>query len=123
MIALYVIATGNMYIDDKLIATGYAGLRDAANDFRRTHEKNVGPLPCGSYTMLPARKHPRLGPTAIPLQPSATNEMHGRSGFYIHGDNKAGDRSASQGCIVLPSSARKTLAALPLWTPIIVIAR
>ena len=62
----------------------------------------IGPLPQGTYRIDPAIDHPHLGPVSMPLIPAPTNEMHGRGGFYIHGDNALHDDSASEGCIVVP---------------------
>ena len=62
---------------------------------------NYGPLPVGRYTIGPASNdHPKLGPIAMPLIPDPANEMHGRSGFFIHADSIASPGSASEGCIV-----------------------
>jgi hypothetical protein len=46
---------------------------------------------------------------SLPLDPSPGNDMHGRSGFYIHGDNNRGDNSASTGCIILGKAIRKRI--------------
>lgn len=69
-----------------------------------------GPLPCGLYTLGTAVTHPRLGPLAIPLHPDPLNAMFGRSAFYCHGDNQAHNGTASEGCIIMPNSARVELA-------------
>ena len=38
----------------------------------------------------------------MPLIPSPTNEMFGRSEFLIHGDSLEHPGAASEGCIILP---------------------
>lgn len=46
------------------------------------------------------------------LEPFQSNDMMGRSGFFIHGDNRYGNRTASHGCIILPRKARDEIATL-----------
>ena len=46
-------------------------------------------------------------PIAFPLTPDSDNNMYGRSGFMIHGDNAQND--ASQGCIIMPRDVRELL--------------
>ncbi|AZI37898.1 hypothetical protein NT2_13_00585 [Caenibius tardaugens NBRC 16725] len=94
-----------------LIATGYAGAKDCLNDPAKDHVRACGPIPKGYYR-LRVFDHPRFKAPAIRCFPEPGTEMHGRSGFYIHGDNPAGDRSASSGCIILPSAIRQRIAAL-----------
>ena len=43
------------------------------------------------------------------LDPFPSNDMYGRSGFYIHGDNPRGDKSASEGCIILARPIREAV--------------
>ena len=93
------------------LAVGYAGRESGLNDPSSDHKKGIGPLPKGRYT-IQRRLHPRFAAPAFYLAPEAGNFMHGRSGFWIHGDNAAGDRSASHGCIVLDRSARVRLREL-----------
>jgi hypothetical protein len=61
---------------------------------------NYGPLPTGRYTIGPAENNLKLGPVAMPLIPDPANQMHGRSGFFLHADSVANPGSASEGCIV-----------------------
>jgi len=51
----------------------------------------------------------RRGSLTIPLIPSSSNQMFGRSGFLIHGDNSCGCDSASEGCVILPRWVRELL--------------
>jgi hypothetical protein len=37
----------------------------------------------------------------MPLTPDPSNEMFGRSAFFIHGDNPQLNHTASDGCIIL----------------------
>lgn len=95
---------------------GYAGKGVGLNNPAMQHVKNVGPLPVGKYTMLaPRLDGGNLGPYVIPLQPDPSNDMHGRSGFYIHG-NSLFDRDqngklddASHGCLIFPRMVREQL--------------
>lgn len=107
----YTIATGVM--DNGLGQTffGYAGKGMWMNDPGSIREKNLGPLPVGSYAIGSPRLHPRLGPLAFRLDPIPGTEMYGRSGFFIHGDNARGDHSASSGCIILNRMARSVIAS------------
>lgn len=97
--------------DGSLAATGYAGgdagtRPDGVNNPALQHVPRVGPLPAGAYMMGEPVEHTQLGPFALPLEPFADNRMHGRSGFYCHGDNFALNRSASDGCIIMPHDVR-----------------
>ena len=56
-----------------------------------------------------AHRHRTAGAATIRLEPDATNEMHGRDGFLIHGDNATND--ASEGCIIVPRATRDQLRA------------
>lgn len=114
--ALYYSSSGLFYLrseDDAciLLARGYSGFGAGRDDPAQEAEKIYGPIPAGIWKVEPFRDHVRLGPIAAPLIPIGHN-AHGRSGFYIHGDNKWGNCTASTGCIVLPRSARECLRAL-----------
>lgn len=93
------------------LAVGYAGVQGFINDPDAQCRKGVGPLPRGHYKMRVVRHH-RFARPAIRLDPEIGTEMCGRSGFYIHGDNDKGDRSASSGCIILDRGTRKCVSAL-----------
>lgn len=66
-----------------------------------------GPIPVGTYGIGPPTT--TIGPVTIPLTPLPGTNTFGRNGFYIHGDNSAGNHSASEGCIVLPPDPRKKI--------------
>ena len=74
-----------------------------------------GPLPVGIYTMGPwydDKPGPTSkGPIVTRLTPSPENEMYGRSGFMIHGDNDAMNHTASDGCLVAGHGYRAAMAA------------
>jgi hypothetical protein len=91
------------------IATGYAGRDAGRNNPELQHVAGTGPIPAGRYTIGPAHNTPEHGPVTMRLIPDPKNEMFGRDGFLIHGDNKTGD--ASHGCIILNRVARLAVAA------------
>jgi RHS repeat-associated protein len=100
---------------DLVSDNGYAGHGEGVNNPDMQDVPNVGPLPRGEYRIGTMRDNrTSSGHTlrnSMRLSPASTNEMHGRSGFLIHGDNNRADRSASRGCPVLPAEARDEIAA------------
>lgn len=94
----------------EVIATGYSGNGASMNEPADEDTEDHGPLPQGNYAIGAASTHPVLGPVSMELTPDPANEMFGRSGFFIHGDNAALDHTASDGCIILPRAARETIA-------------
>ena len=107
-----------------LIARGYAGKGEHLDKPESEHIFGQGPLPSGLWRIYPPADHPRLGPTAFRLEPVGDTEKKvtrlGRGGFFIHGDNAKGDRSASSGCIVLDRSSRLAIAALRIRCIVVV---
>ena len=91
----------------KVVATGYSGKGQGKNNCDMQHVKNVGPIPRGLYTIEEPRRSEKVGPFAMDLTPYPKNEMHGRSAFLIHGDNR--DGTASEGCIILPRKVRNLI--------------
>lgn len=90
------------------IAKGYAGRGAGRDNPSRQQVRNEGPLPQGRYSMWVV-EHRRFVSPAIKLA-QTEGETYGRSGFWIHGDNREND--ASQGCIVLDRRSRECIAAL-----------
>lgn len=106
-------SSGRLTQDGVLVANGYAGGNLGQNPEGRNNPNlqfvhNIGPLPQGSYTIGPPREGTHLGPYALPLTPNPANQMHTRSGFYIHGDRAPTfpPYSASEGCIVVSYPVR-----------------
>jgi hypothetical protein len=92
------------------IFLGYSGAYGFGSpEFQQDH--NVGPLPQGKYTIEKAIDSPTLGALALPLTPDPENEMFGRSGFFIHGDDSKWPGHSSDGCIVLGPAARQAISA------------
>lgn len=108
---IYVQRTGHLYTDSgKILGNGYSGRGPGLNNPHMQNVRAVGPAPCGSYTIDPARTPvDHLGPLAMPLEPDPKNQMFGRSEFFIHGDNASGNHSASDGCIILPHATRQQI--------------
>jgi len=95
-------STGVFERDGVTLFTGYAGHGAGVNNPSLQQEPNVGPLPQGRYTMSQfVAKAKKTGLGTIRLKPDPANQMFGRSGFRIHGDNAELDRSASSGCIII----------------------
>jgi hypothetical protein len=115
----YLQAFGTLFDpDDRLVATGYAGGNCGKDpggvnnpDLESVHD--IGPLPRGVYTFGAPVDHTQLGPFAIPLIPDPSNNMYGRSGFYMHGDTET-PGCASDGCIVMPPGVRQACWDSPI---------
>lgn len=98
--------SGTMTRDGQPFASGYAGRGVGKNNPDMQAVKGVGPLPAGSYRMTAMRYSAHTGPGTIVLEPLATNEMHGRGDFRIHGDSKSHPGEASDGCIIIDRHSR-----------------
>jgi len=87
----------------------YAGAPGYKNDPNVECIVNKGPLPRGKYRISrPITKHPTAGRFVLRLTPYPENNMCGRDGFLIHGDNNKG--TASKGCIILDLEFRRIIA-------------
>jgi hypothetical protein len=110
---VYEQSTGRMFArqDGKndWLATGYSGSEQngGKNDPSKQCERDIGPLPRGSYSI----GDPFTGPSpfSLRLSPDPTNEMCGRDNFLIHGDSIAAPGTASDGCIILERTARERI--------------
>ena len=89
-------------------ARGYSGRAIGRNNPDAQHIKNTGPIPRGQFLVTGPTSHGHAGKLVFRLWPTLRNEMFGRSGFLIHGDNPEGD--ASKGCIILARAAREKIA-------------
>jgi hypothetical protein len=106
----YTQKTGALSHNGNPVATGYSGNTTGLDNPAAQDKIGVGPIPCGNYTIGPPHEPiDHLGPNALPLIPAAANEMFGRSGFFIHGDNSAMNHTASDGCIILGPAFRKAI--------------
>ena len=104
-------STGEFHRDGILLGKGYSGRAEGRDNPDMQATRSIGPIPCGKYRIGPVWDTPNLGPVSIPLAPVDHNAL-GRSGFYIHGDNKSHD--ASHGCIILPRNVRAQIVGLAL---------
>ena len=100
-------ATGQLTRPDGAKAGfGFAGQGQGLNNPAMESVVNTGPLPKGEYTMTQwMEAHPSLGLCVIQLEPASTNQMFGRSAFFIHGTSNLTTRGlnvflrSSEGCI------------------------
>ncbi len=67
-----------------------------------------GPIPRGEWQIGTFFDHPHLGPCVARLTPVG-HDAHGRSGFFIHGDNAAMNHTASDGCIIAAQPIRHAI--------------
>ena len=92
---------------------GYSGHGDGLNNPAVEADQGIGPIPAGAWTIGPAIDPPdHLGPMAMPLTPNGF-DPHGRSAFFMHGDNSLGNESASHGCIVMGRAIRQAVYDSP----------
>jgi hypothetical protein len=106
--ATYSQSTGKFTTSDGTSYDGYSGNGEGLNNPSKESVPFVGPIPKGEYTVT--NSNSSKGPTTLVLTPAESNNMHGRFGFLIHGDNKKGDHSASEGCIIVGPDARKKIS-------------
>lgn len=98
---VYKQSTGEWFHNGERIGIGYAGKGAGKNNPDMQNVHNAGPLPQGWYTIGDViMDGGHLGPYVMPLEPDSENEMFGRSGFFVHGDNMTNPGSASDGCII-----------------------
>lgn len=114
---VYVQSTGIIYLADAQdvrtpIGQCYSGAPDHVNRPESQAFKCLGPIPAGMWLVDAPASHPRLGPVSIGLEAKNKETARGRSGFYIHGDNNAGNFTASTGCIIATRATRNVIAAL-----------
>ena len=108
----YQILRGGFFnLNNIQVGQGYAGHGVGLNNPAMCNVHFIGPLPQGKYTIGQPRNDDEVGVFALPLTPVPSNEMFGRSEFFIHGDNPQMNHTASDGCIILPSPVRHDVAA------------
>ena len=109
---MYRSSTGSLLASDgELQAVGYSGHGAGLNNPSAEMEPDIGPIPRGEYLIGAFFTDPEKGPIVAHLTPIPGTNVFGRSGFMIHGDNSAGNESASLGCIILPHPARAAIQA------------
>lgn len=108
----YLIASGEVFSPDGVyVGRGYSGQGIGLNNVDAVSQRNVGPIPPGTYIIGAAFTHHVCGPISMRLTPTADDEMFGRDGFLIHGDNILLNHTASDGCIILEHRIRMLIAA------------
>lgn len=95
--------------DGSPLCQGYSGAGEGKNNPAMQNVHDVGPIPQGTYWIEAPFNSPAHGPFAMPLNPSPSNEMFGRSGFLMHGDSLEHPGCASEGCIIMPPEVRHTV--------------
>ncbi len=110
---IYEQATGKLWRNGEVVAFGYSGCGEGKNNCEAQEQHNIGPIPVGSYIIGPPRdiNGGPHGPYVLPLVPDPKNEMFGRSGFLIHGDNIHEPGTASEGCVIMPRDIRTAVWA------------
>ena len=99
--------TGQLSQNGADVAIGYSGAGNGKNNPAMQDVQKIGPIPRGTYTIGEPHDTPTHGPYVLRLTPDPENEMHGRSGFLIHGDSKEHPGQASEGCIIMPRNIRE----------------
>lgn len=124
---VYAQATGRLWLRDEATAEkvaplgrGYSGHPPYVNQTDAEALVARGPIPRGAYRLVGPFNHVRLGPVCFFLDPVRSNQMFGRSGFLIHGDNAMGNQTASHGCIILSRAIREKIATTPVRTLVVV---
>lgn len=104
-------STGHLTRDGKLRGVGYSGHPPHVNDPHAENVKMVGPICRGDYDINAPISHPHLGPVSLALTPHATNNMHGRGSFFVHGDliGHEGEQLASDGCVIMLRLIRQAM--------------
>lgn len=97
------------------VATGYSGHPPSVNMPGDQFIHNQGPIPQGSYSIGPSFTHPLAGPVTMRLTPLPPTDTQGRDGFMMHGDLPPGPDGnstymASEGCVIMPRSARTAVS-------------
>lgn len=90
--------------DGTLVGVCYSGRGAGRNNPAYQDVIGTGPVPQGKFSISEAYETETLKHPVFRLTPHADQEMFGRMGFLIHGDNK--DHNASHGCIVADHNIR-----------------
>jgi hypothetical protein len=109
--------------DGTLAGVGYSGNGADLDNSAGQGDIGHGPIPQGWWIIGEFFDDPGgKGPVVAHLSPAPGNTMDGRAGgFMIHGDNKAMNHTASDGCLILALAIREAIAASGV-TSLLVIA-
>src|SRR5271169_2422931 len=97
---VYQQSTGVLSHAGEPLGKGYSGNGSALNNGKCEMIHDHGPIPKGLWEIGLWFDDKHLGPCVAALRPTS-QDVYGRGGFFIHGDNKAMNHSASDGCIIL----------------------
>ncbi len=94
--------------DNKVVKRCDAGSGTPGSSFTDQDKKNVGPIPEGEWFINPREfsggwlrdiiRPDGWGRWRVPIHPADDTKTHGRSGFFLHGDNRS-DSPGSLGCV------------------------
>jgi RHS repeat-associated protein len=107
--------TGQLSQNGNVVGYGYSGHGLGVNNPAMQGVDSVGPIPNGTYTIGPQQLNvtgaKKQLPASMRLVPFSSNDMQGRKGFLIHGDNPKGDQSASEGCPIFDKDIRDLIGS------------
>lgn len=101
-------STGILSHASEPLGKGYSGNGSGLNNPKLQMVHNHGPIPKGGWEIGLFFDDPHLGPCVAALRPT-DQDVFGRGGFFIHGDNKLMNHTASDGCIILSLPLRKAI--------------
>jgi hypothetical protein len=90
------------------LGKGYSGHGQGLNNPKLEMVHNLGPIPAGIWEIGLFFDDKHLGPCVAALRPTS-QDVFGRGGFFIHGDNKSMNHTASDGCIILSKTLREAI--------------
>mmetsp|Transcript_20156 Transcript_20156/g.17851 ORF Transcript_20156/g.17851 Transcript_20156/m.17851 type:complete len:263 (-) Transcript_20156:17-805(-) len=117
---IYSQTTGVLKYGEKEITgktKGYSGVGDGLNNPDKEDVGFVGPIPRGKWKI--GKVDTSKGAITIHLDPVGHNAKK-RYAFRIHGDNGDMNKSASEGCIILPKDIREKISLSNCKTLIVV---
>lgn len=104
---VFAVRAGTLSRNGSVVATGiYSGHGQGLNNPDMEAVQGVGPIPAGRWQIGTFMDNPHLGPVISHLTPKGF-DPHGRSAFFLHGDNAELNHSASDGCIIAPRTIRE----------------
>ena len=106
-------STGELTAANGTVSVGYSGAQGIGyNNPAEQFVHDIGPIPQGFYTITgPPYNTTTHGPFVMQLVPDASNDMGGRAGFLLHGDNVLRPGTASEGCIIMSRVIREAVWA------------
>lgn len=108
----YDVETGSFGHNGVLIGRGYSGEGEGLNSVAHEQDKDVGPIPRGTWIIGKFFDDPGgKGPVVAHLSAAKGTETFGRDGFMIHGDNRERNETASHGCLILDKPVREQVKA------------